>query len=88
MPAVKRILFKFKVTGNSPFPLDMLRYDRCFPASERDSSLIATMLAHENTGYLTVELLTYQELKNWLPTTARWKSRSWEVHPSALEEVV
>lgn len=88
MTAVKRVLYRFKVTGNTAFPIDMLRYDRCFPASARDAGLITSAMTYDNNGALTVDLLTYQERKHWMPNSARWKSFQWEVHPSGVEEVV
>lgn len=84
---VKRVLYRFKVSGHSPFPVDMLRYDRCFPASEHDSGLITSTIRYEHEGSLTVELLTYQEKKYWHPQDGRWRSFGWEVHP-VCEEVV
>jgi len=32
------------IQGKGSFPIDMLRYDACYPTSERDSSLIASTL--------------------------------------------
>lgn len=76
--------FRFKVTGNNPFPIDMLRRDRCFPASERDAGLMTSTMTYDNVGPLTVELLVhvFDRPKFWQPTIERWKSFGWEVHPT------
>lgn len=42
MAAVYRT--KFVVTGKGPFPIDMLRYDRCYPVEAKDSQAVASSL--------------------------------------------
>lgn len=67
---------QFEVRGHGMFPFDMLRYDRCFPASERDSHTI-----QENTrvrGPVQTITLTMADPKR-RPTEARWRSFGWEV---------
>lgn len=60
----------FEVRGSGNFPLDMLRYDECFPASERESANMAA------TGKRVVALCTG---KKFAPNTARWASFGWSV---------
>jgi hypothetical protein len=64
----------FIVQGVLPFPIDMLRYDACYPASEADSSIINRSLTHDTRGKITVEVRTRSPL-----TVGRWKSFGWQV---------
>ena len=67
----------FVVVGHGRFPIDMLRYDQCFPSSEYDSGQIAESVHH--VGERTVTLSAYTSLKNWQPEFERWKSFLWKV---------
>ena len=58
----------FQVSGVNQFPFDMLRYDLCWPASERDSNMLAMV------GQRTMALKSLKP-----PTTARWGSFGWKV---------
>lgn len=62
---------EYTVEGTSSFPVDMLRYDRCWPAHGTDASYIAT---HPSTTLIRIHL---QGLK--LPTVTRWESFGWRV---------
>lgn len=70
VPEVQR----YVVRGSHPLPVDMLRHDRCWPASERDSEVIAQTWRHENNGPVEVEICTRSEL-----TVGRWESYGWHV---------
>lgn len=79
--------FKVRPKGNLlfTFPLDMLRYDHCYPSSENDSAKIARCCdlrryskGSDNPRDWEIELTAYKH-KNWVPTNDRWKSFSWEV---------
>ena len=70
------VLHRFKVQGEFSFPIDMLRYDCCFPYSEGDSIKIERILRDRTAG--PVELGAYQE-KRWIPTAGRWESFLWKV---------
>jgi len=67
----------FIVVGQGRFPIDMLRYDQCFPNSEYDSSQIADSVRH--IGKRIVTLSAYTSLKNWQPEFERWKSFLWKI---------
>lgn len=67
---------KFTVEGSGPFPVDMLRYDACWPESERKSSWIESSIRHETSGVVGVELLTD---RHDAPTLRRWESFGWRV---------
>ena len=67
---------KFSVEGSRTFPVDMLRYDRCFPQSEGDSYVIERAGAFES-GPHRVNLVSYAE--GSVPTPKRWESFGWDV---------
>lgn len=88
-------LFKATVTGTGPFPIDMLRYDGCYPNSEtRDSSAIASSLgyaltrgdfdpAHPNQPKVrSIEVVKFVHGRDQARepfTIARWASFGWKV---------
>jgi hypothetical protein len=61
---------RFMVRGSGHFPLDMLRYDRCYPAGQDDVSKVA-----EGPELRSVNVTApYGAL-----TVARWASFGWSV---------
>jgi hypothetical protein len=77
--AQKVYFFRVRVQGRVPFPMDMLRYDRCFPASEGESYKIFSTIKRENDGPVLVELVAVSVRPDWAPTDMRWASFSWRV---------
>jgi len=76
---------EFKVTGSFGFPLDMLRYDACFPADEQQSALIGhTFVAPRKA--ITVRLARYTRRDMATITPERWESFGWRVEPRSVEE--
>lgn len=71
-------LFRIKVSGALPFPVDMLRYDQCIPDTETDSRLIERSFDPESPT-LAIVLKSKHRALNWSPTYARWESRGWHV---------
>ena len=74
---------KFTVEGTFPFPVDMLRYDRCYPA-DSESAINITYSNNHESGGLQVTLIARVESKQWKPTEGRWQSFGWKVveyHP-------
>lgn len=69
----------FYVEGTSPFPLDMLRYDNCFPA---DQESVEQMTPNGLAGIRLVRLKRYISTKDQMPTSARWASFGWKVLPN------
>jgi len=73
-------LYHFTVEGKGYFPLDMLRYDECYPAKSVDAT---TIMECGMPKYLTDRVrivLTHKHSRShWEPTTARWKSFGWDV---------
>jgi hypothetical protein len=81
--------FKIVVEGRGPFPLDMLRYDRCYPRSEADANRAQD--EERVTERRRIEL-THREPgspdgrgRHWMPEIGRWESFGWPV--ISLEEV-
>ncbi len=76
-----RYLQKATVTGRGVFPLDMLRYDSCYPTSGTDvSSLHASITEPRGTFSVGLSRVSASAHEQW--TTARWASFGW-----TLEEV-
>ncbi len=59
---------RFTVEGFGAFPVDMLRYDACYPADSVSATLI------NGRGRRAVNLRSYRE-----PTIGRWNSFMWTV---------
>lgn len=64
----------FEVTGRGEFPVDMLRYDGCWPVDGVDASNI---LGGQDAPLRTVKLMSMRDRKDWQPTVARWQSFLW-----------
>ena len=62
------------ITGKGDFPVDMLRYDNCFPATEADSYAIAKTFGSYGEWEICVKKQTpaYGKVRNW--TDGRWAS--------------
>lgn len=68
------------VRGRGIFPLDMLRYDCCFPATSEDVSLI------NETGELrSVTLVLRNAIR--IPTVGRWNSFTWAVESATRKSM-
>ena len=67
----------FEVEGKFHFPVDMLRYDCCFPASSEESGRLESALelsgGNRGDGW-RVGLMRYTFDKGNLPTFDRWAS--------------
>ena len=62
----------FTVESRYSFPIDMLRYDNCFPQTERDSGEITESIIGMK-GF-SVGVGRFVEYKHVQPTIARWDS--------------
>lgn len=87
MSARKVYLIRFTVQGRSEFPLDMLRYDHCWPVDSNDASEIGRAMRE---GYavkepISVRLTMVSYDKRSGPTAARWSSFLWSVVPHSVE---
>lgn len=67
-------LVSYTVIGSGSFPIDMLRYDQAFPASEYDSGIMA------ESGNRQVRLNSYSAHAGKLSVSRqRWESFGWTV---------
>lgn len=66
--------FEFTATGRGAFPVDMLRYDQCFPSRESDSRVMAD---EDECGNREVRLAVHTTRRSWQPTRQRWLSFLW-----------
>jgi hypothetical protein len=69
-------IVKPKTLAGARFPIDMLRYDRCYPASSKDASEITARI-HYNTGGKG-DQVTLRTTKGTL-TKGRWESFGWQI---------
>lgn len=76
----------FTVEGVGRFPVDMLRYDACYPARGDDAAAIATSLDVRKSGVThTIRLTTLRAYMPDVnpaavgPTVDRWLSFGWRV---------
>lgn len=68
--------YQFTVTGRGAFPLDMLRYDCCYPAHPED---VAAM-DYDNTTREGIRAQRTVKLRGLgMPEMSRWNSFGWSV---------
>ena len=73
----------FTVEGSGWFPLDMLRYDCCFPLHESEIGRLSNV---EPMGeFRSVELQRYVEIKADQPTQGLWQSFGWSVKDGSVK---
>lgn len=70
---------KFSVSGPAPFPVDMLRYDGCYPSTQDDTARLARAFRSPFSD-MTIHLSTINDQRRWSPTVARWNSFGWFVN--------
>lgn len=79
-------LLQFTVSGRGNFPIDMLRYERCYPVDSESVAAIVT--SHKLTDELCeVRLETLAETKGAQPTVARWNSFGWRVLEQSIRKL-
>ena len=69
----------YRVEGWGIIPIDMLRYDQSFPATEQDSGTIINSMEDDFERLQTVSLVSLNSNPTWLPNGARWESFGWRV---------
>lgn len=75
----RKVSTRFVVEGSGPFPIDMLRFDACYPCTPDDVFAISAPSAQ---GPRTVALrhrIGGGEMLNAIPTKGRWASFGWHV---------
>ena len=76
----KETALQFTVLGRGVFPLDMLRYDGCYPKLETDTAIMGEEGLREVTLHKTLNWgHAHELLKVWVPTVGRWNSFGWAV---------
>ena len=67
----------FSVEGIGKFPVDMLRYDMCWPKTQQDTINLTPL--EPMIGYTVPRQVTLVSVKDSAPTVARWESFGWKV---------
>lgn len=71
---------RYVVEGVPPIPLDMLRYDQSFPATEQDAGRAGLSVYEHDGTPVRVTLDHHHTEKSWRgPTPDRWDSFLWRV---------
>ena len=70
--------YEFTVQGNGIFPLDMLRYDSCYPVESTSVNNI-TDGSYFNPGIYDQGIYTVTLRSERAPTIGRWESFGWKV---------
>ena len=65
---------RFTVRGIGQFPIDMLRYDRCWPFASFDAQAIEKSFQQNNLDNIEIDLVSINS-----PTVRRWESFLWRV---------
>ena len=70
---------EFEVEGSGDFPMDMLRYDRCYPAREGTDSanLCASRYRRSRLPRRKIMLRRLVTNRHAMPTSVRWESFGW-----------
>lgn len=68
---------QFYVIGGGEFPLDMLRYDRCWPATSQDAATVSAEVPRRR-----VVCLQTNEARI---TVRRWESFGWRVSADGID---
>ena len=69
--------YRFTVEGIGPFPMDMARYDACFPDSTEDGTRIESSYERRHEPKLMRTVRMRSTVKP--PTEGRWASFGWRV---------
>lgn len=81
--ARKLYLHTISVEGGGEFPIDMMRYDRCWPATEADSGYSYSPIRGGQAGLRTVRVQAHSGTKVSPFTDLRWASFGWRVQPDS-----
>lgn len=82
---------EFVVEGTGVFPVDMLRYNNCYPADGGSVEAINTSLGSwisPKVRDYSVTLRHRDVYAGWSPTSERWATFGWIVNPSKTREWV
>lgn len=77
---------EFTVRSRFPFPVDMLRYDACYPKGSDDAHAILRSIEVQGTPDIhSVTLVAIKDRRQWEPTVERWRSFLWSVDPESIK---
>lgn len=65
---------RFRIRFAGSFPIDMLRYDGCYPETEQDSAVIEQSMKPIGDSAGLVHLVAIKDHRDWKPTADRWIS--------------
>ena len=71
---------EFVVEGNVAFPIDMLRYDACYPADETSAIAIHSTMCDDDPAPIRISLKQRHHLKFPRITGGRWESMGWRIY--------
>lgn len=79
-------VYRFEVHGKYPFPIDMLRYDSCYPADPTAVGRMAEAIVGPapDMPFRDRPIFNVRLLSHRAPTVDRWRSFGWFVE--GLEE--
>jgi hypothetical protein len=75
---IAMIVKKFEVEGSGEFPIDMLRYDQCWPTDTADALKIRPAYGGDGSG-LERRTISLSTTGKYVPTRGRWDSFTWRV---------
>ena len=91
----KTYIYDATVSGRMSFPIDMLRYDCCFPTTEADAGYITRSLtgrwysgSESTTETINLTRVSSRRLVGEAFTGARWASFGWKVNGNAARLTV
>lgn len=67
-------VYRYDVSGRGTFPVDMLRYDSCWPEDTNSALKMAGCIASRSLETTTVRIRSHNA-----PTVGRWNSFGWTV---------
>lgn len=74
---------KFEVVGQTVFPIDMLRYDSCYPETTKDAENVVKSFNPEDRTMKSVALVCVTTNRHWRPAADRWRAAGWMVRRHA-----
>lgn len=82
----KHFTYTVKAQREMSFPVDMLRYDTCWPSTGDQAVLLTSVIIPERSRLKGIVRITLTGTQR--PTSARWKSFGWDVVGEVVEREV